>query len=66
VLIQLLNHTTQSVNLEETINLRDEGKENFRAFASDRVYRFLIDERGYDWGAAIINERELREVAKVP
>lgn len=66
VLIQLESHTTRSVGLEETVDLRDEGKENFRAFESDRIFRLVIDERGYEWGAAVISEPELREIANVP
>jgi hypothetical protein len=66
VLIQVQQHTTRSVGLEETVDLREQGKEVFRAFESDRIFRLVIDERGYEWGAAVITEPELREIAGVP
>jgi hypothetical protein len=66
VLIQLLNHGTRSIGLDETVDLREEGKKRFRAFQSDRIFRFVVDERGYDWGAAVITEPELREIASAP
>ena len=34
------SHDPVRRNLEETIDLREEGKVDFRAFESDRVYRF--------------------------
>ena len=39
--------------------------EAFRAFKSDRIFRFTIDDRGYEWGVAKITERELRRIAVV-
>ena len=65
VLIQLLCHGTRSVGLDEPVDLRKEGGEAFRAFESDRIFRFTIDGRGYEWGAAKIAEAELRLAAGV-
>ena len=65
VLIQLLRHGTRSVGLDEPVDLRQEGTEAFRAFKSDRMFRFTINDRGYEWGAAKITEAELRRIAGV-
>ena len=65
VLIQLLCHGTRSVGLDEPVDLREKGSEAFRAFESDRIFRFTIDGRGYEWGAAKITDAELRLVAGV-
>lgn len=66
VLIQLLRHGTRSIGLDESVDLRKQGHEAFEAFHSDRIYRFTIDERGYDWGTGRIKENQLREIAAVP
>ena len=65
VLIQLLCHGTRSVGLDEPVDLRQVGVEAFRAFKSDRVFLFTIDDRGYEWGAAKITEFELRHIAGI-
>jgi hypothetical protein len=65
VLIQLLRHGTRSIGLDEEVDLRDKGCAGFRAFRSDCILRFTVDERGYDWGAPTITETELRAIAGV-
>ena len=65
VLIQLLLPGTRSVGLDESVELRGDGSEAFRAFKSDRIFRFTIDDRGYEWGVAKITEPELRRIAVV-
>ena len=65
VLIQRMRHGTRSIGLDEPVDLREEGREAFDAFRGDRTYTFTIDERGYEWGAAIITEPQLRELAAV-
>lgn len=62
VLIQIKTPGSHSVGLDETVDLTEDGREAFRAFASDRIYTFTIDERGYEWGARKITEAELRAV----
>ncbi|ATQ68964.1 MULTISPECIES: multiubiquitin domain-containing protein [Methylosinus] len=66
VLIQLLRHSSQSVGLDETVDLAVEGAEEFRAFKSDRIFRFTLNGHGFEWGVANIPEPELRAVAHVP
>ena len=64
-LIQLLFPGSRSVGLDESVDLRGAGREAFRAFKSDRIFRFTIDDRGYEWGVAKIREPELRHIAVV-
>jgi len=65
VLIVLEAHGTRSIGLDERVNLRKSGPHDFRSFKSDRIFRFTIAGRGYEWGAAVISEPELREIGRV-
>ena len=65
VLIQLLLPGTRSVGVDESVDLRADGSEAFRAFKNDRIFRFTINDRGYEWGVAKITEPELRHIAVV-
>lgn len=62
VLIQLTRPGSKSIGLDEDVDLGEAGREEFRAFRSDRTYNFVGDERGYEWGAASISETDLRDV----
>lgn len=55
VLVELQRPGTRSIGLDEEVDLREPGRENFRAFRSDRLFTFTVDQRGYEWGAATIN-----------
>jgi len=63
-LIQLLYHSSRSVGLDETVDLRAEGTEVFRAFKTDRIFRFTVNGRGYEWGVDKIPEAELRSITR--
>lgn len=65
VLVQVFAHGSRAIGLDETVDLRDPGIEAFWAFKSDRVFRFTVDERGFDWGAPVIDEPMLRNIAHV-
>jgi hypothetical protein len=65
VLIQLMSCGTRSVGLNETIDLTAPGTEVFRAFKSDRIFRFTLNDNGYEWGARKIAEPELRTIGHV-
>src|ERR1700686_4709610 len=65
VLIERKRRGTRSIGLDEPVDLRDEGREAFDAFKSDRTYSFTVDDRGYEWGAAVVTEPQLRELAAV-
>lgn len=65
VLIQLMRHGTRSISLDETVDLTAPGTEAFRAFQSDRIFRFTLNDHGYEWGARKISEPELRVIGRV-
>jgi hypothetical protein len=65
VLIQLLSDSSRSVGLDETVDLTKKGTEIFRAFKSDRIFRFTLDGNGYEWGLRNIAEPELRRIGNV-
>jgi hypothetical protein len=66
VLIRLLTGRTQSVGLDEEVDLTVPGKETFRAFRSDRLFLFTVDGIGFEWGDGSIGEVVLRQIADVP
>jgi hypothetical protein len=66
VLIQVFEHGSRAIGLDETIDLRNPSTETFYAFRADRVYRFTVDERGFEWGTERLAEPELRKIAHVP
>lgn len=55
----------EDVRLDETFDLREKGVERFVCFTSDRVYRFIINDREIKWGPARISEEELRYLGGV-
>jgi hypothetical protein len=65
VLIQIRAHSSQSVGLDATVDLRAEGTEVFRAFKSDRIFLFTLNDHGYEWGVDKIPEPELRVICHV-
>lgn len=66
LLIQSFERGSRSVSLEEEVELKDVGIELFYSFPGDRLYRFIEDGSGYDWGAGTISETQLRQIAAVP
>jgi hypothetical protein len=65
ILIQVFAHGARAIGLDETVDLRKHGIEAFWAFRADRIYRFTVEERGFDWGDAKITEPVLRAIAHV-
>ncbi len=51
---------------EDTVDLRSAGAEKFFVFRSDRSFRFFLDERALDWGAAYISGGTIKRLANVP
>ncbi len=56
----------EEIRPEESVDLREAGAEKFLVFRSDRSFRFFIDERAYDWGAAQISGSTLKSLAGLP
>ena len=65
VLQYLPDGLLEDVRLDETTDLRAKGVERFNTFKSDRIYRFILDEREFDWGAPLISGAKLKELAGV-
>lgn len=66
VLFQMLsNGLLEEVRLEETTDLRECGIEKFLAFRTDRIFRFILDSREFEWGAPLISGRTLKTLAEV-
>lgn len=65
-LIRLLHGSTQSVGIDEAVELASNGLERYRAFRTDRIYLFTVNGAGYQWGEASISEGTLRQIANVP
>lgn len=67
LVFQLLRDGAQEVlRPEETVDLRSAGAEKFLVFRSDRSFRFLLDERAFDWGASHISGGTIKRLAGVP
>lgn len=64
-LIRIADRRTFALDLERKTDLGDKGVEVFRAFKSDRSFRFTVDGRGFDWGVNVINEAELRGICEI-
>jgi len=65
VLQYLPDGLLEDIRLDETTDLRAKGVERFITFKSDRIYRFILDEREFDWGAPPISGAKLKELAGV-
>jgi len=65
-LIQLGNVTSQSIGLEEEIDLAGDAPLIFRSFKSDRNFSFTVNERGFEWGADEISAADIRQIASIP
>src|ERR1700733_6903155 len=58
-LIQLTRHSSRSIGLDDEVDLRAEGTEVFRAFKTAEIFRFTLNDHGYEWGAEKVSEPEL-------
>jgi multiubiquitin len=65
-LIRVMRHSSRSIGLDDTADLREAGTEVFRAFKTDRIFRFTLNGHGYEWGADKVPETELRMIGHVP
>ena len=51
------------LELDQTIDLRVRGVEQFVVFRSDRSWRAILDDRRFEWGAELISGRALKWIA---
>lgn len=66
VLVQVRGRGATSVGLDDKVQLSRGEPATFRAFESDRIYTFTLDERSWEWGAETILETELRQGGEIP
>ncbi|MCU1248445.1 MAG: hypothetical protein JWQ49_1474 [Edaphobacter sp.] len=50
---------------DETTDLRESGVERFIIFRTDRIFRFLLNDRSFEWGAPHITGLTLKKLASV-
>jgi Multiubiquitin len=55
----------EGIRPDETIDLRKPGIEKFLTFASDRAFFFTLDGRKFEWAAAAISGRKLKDLAGI-
>lgn len=55
----------EEVGQEERTDLRTHGVEKFLAFRSSTIYRFELNDHGFEWGVALISGRTLKKLADV-
>ena len=61
----LQNGLLEELRPDETTDLRDSGVERFIIFRTDRSFRFLLNDRSFDWGAPHITGLTLKKLAGV-
>lgn len=66
VLIKIGQGTSQSIGLDETVDLKGDEPPCFVSFESDRVFSLTINERGFEWGADEISASEIRIYGNIP
>ncbi|WP_326912930.1 hypothetical protein [Rhizobium johnstonii] len=62
ILIRIFERRTLAVDSETKFDLKDDDVGSFRAFKGDRIFRFSVEDRVFEWGAAAIDETELRQI----
>ncbi|KKC38002.1 hypothetical protein WH87_10210 [Devosia epidermidihirudinis] len=62
---KLVNGQLEDIRLDEAVDLREPGREDFITFRSDASFRLTVDGRKFDWGRPIITGLELKRLAGV-
>jgi hypothetical protein len=55
----------EDIDLEESVDLREPGRERFVTFRSDRFFNFELDGQRQPWGADSISESTLRRIVGI-
>lgn len=66
VLIKIGQGTSQSIGLDEAVDLNQDEPPCFLSFESDRVFSLTINERGFEWGAGEISASDIRNYGGIP
>lgn len=64
--VLIINRGTQSIGLDEKVDLREAASQRFRLFEGDRLFRAMLNEREIVWGEEQISALELRLIGEVP
>ncbi|MGY2733606.1 multiubiquitin domain-containing protein [Sphingomonas sp. UYP23] len=66
VLIRVDGGFARSIGLEEEVTLEPGQLARFRSFRSDQILTLTMDERGWEWGAGMIGDADIRAIAGIP
>ncbi|UXT60618.1 hypothetical protein FY134_23160 (plasmid) [Agrobacterium fabrum] len=55
----------EEIRPDESVDLRNDGREQFITFKSDRSFRFVLDGRKFEWGLPFITGLQLKRLAGV-
>ncbi|MGK2955821.1 MAG: multiubiquitin domain-containing protein [Solirubrobacterales bacterium] len=55
----------EDIDLEESVDLREPGRELFFTFRTDRLFNFVLDGQRQPWGSGSISESVLRRLAGI-
>lgn len=61
----LRNGLLEQLRPDETTDLRSSGVEKFLVFHSDASFRFVLDDREFEWGVKFISGLTLKKLAEV-
>ena len=61
----LKNGQLEEIRHDEKVDLREDGRETFIIFESDRCFRFKIKDRVFTWGSHLISGRWLYRLADI-
>lgn len=59
------NGLMEGIGQDETVDLRKPGIEKFITFETDRIFRFQLDGRSFEWGANLITGLTLKKLAGI-
>lgn len=65
VLVLMGHRSAQSVGLDARLDLRELDKPSFRAWESDRLFEFTVNEHGFEWGGDRVSVEEVRRCADI-
>jgi len=64
-LIRIHDRYTAALGLEDPIHLEEDDIPRFRCMEGDLDYPFTVDDRGWEWGAASIDEADVRTIGRI-
>lgn len=65
VLVQIVGGIARSISIEDEVTFAHGEIAVFLSFRSDRVYTFMVNERGWEWGAAAIPAADIYRYGRI-